>query len=100
MAGINFQKKARLLLKQPWITERSVGLGGLDKYVFVVDGKTNKPETKKAIEAVYGVKVKDVNIINVKGKPKRLGRSMGRTSKFKKAIVTLKKGHKIDIAPA
>lgn len=97
---MKFQKKARLLVRQPRVTEKSVGLAGLDKYVFVVDGKANKPETKKVIEAIYGVKVKDVNIVNVKGKPKRLGRSMGRTSNFKKAVVTLKKGHKIDIAPA
>ncbi|NCO15279.1 50S ribosomal protein L23 [Candidatus Wolfebacteria bacterium CG18_big_fil_WC_8_21_14_2_50_39_7] len=93
------QRKPTLLVKQPWITERASDLSGLGKYIFIVDKKTNKSEAKKAIESIYGVKVKAVNIINIKGKAKRLGRSLGRTSAYKKAIVTLREGQKIDIIP-
>lgn len=93
------QKGHALLVKQPWITERAVNFGALRKYVFIVDKNANKPETKKAIEKIYSVKVQDINIVNVKGKTKRVGRSIGKTSDFKKAIVTLKEGNQIDIMP-
>jgi large subunit ribosomal protein L23 len=98
-AGRQEYKSASLLIKQAWVTEKATDLSGLRKYIFIVDGKANKPETKKAIESIYGVKIESVNIINTKGKAKRLGRSLGRTSAFKKAIVTLKEGEKIDIVP-
>ncbi len=88
-----------LLMRQAWITEKATDLSALGKYIFIVDKKANKPETKKAIESIYGVKVERVNIINVKSKEKRLGRSLGRTSAFKKAVVSLKPGEKIDITP-
>jgi len=92
--------KSSLLIKQAWITEKAGDLSGFNKYIFIVDKKANKSEIKKAIESIYGVKVNDVNIINIKGKSKRLGRSLGKTSAYKKAIITLKEGHKIDIMPA
>ncbi len=92
--------KPALLVKQAWITEKAGDLSGLNKYIFIVDKKANKSETKKAIESIYGVKVNDVNIVNAKEKSKRLGRSLGKTSAYKKAIITLKEGHKIDIMPA
>ncbi|OGM89612.1 50S ribosomal protein L23 [Candidatus Wolfebacteria bacterium RBG_13_41_7] len=88
-----------MLVKQPWVTEKAVNAGALRKYVFVVDTKANKPEVKKMIEKIYSVKVADVNITNTRGKSKRLGRSIGRISGFKKATVTLKEGHTIDIMP-
>jgi len=91
--------KSMLFVKQPWVTEKAVSLSGLAKYVFIVDKKTNKSEVKKAIESIYNVKVENVNIINIKGKAKRLGRSLGKTSGFKKAVLTLKQGQKIDIIP-
>ncbi|MBU1180513.1 50S ribosomal protein L23 [Patescibacteria group bacterium] len=92
--------KPSLLIKQAWITEKAGDLSGFNKYIFIVDKKANKSEIKKAIESIYGVKVNDVNIINIKGKSKRLGRSLGKTSAYKKVIITLKEGHKIDIMPA
>jgi len=92
-------RQSALLIKQAWITEKATNLSGLRKYIFIIDKKANKPEVKKAIESIYGVKVESVDIINTKGKAKRLGRSLGRTSAFKKAIVTLKEGEKIDIVP-
>jgi large subunit ribosomal protein L23 len=93
------QHKSAFLVKQAWITEKAGDLSGLRKYIFIIDKKANKSEAKKAIESIYGVKVETVNIINTKGKAKRLGRSLGRTSAYKKAIVTLKEGQKIDIMP-
>lgn len=94
-----FQPKFTLLVKQAWITEKAGDLSGFRKYIFIVDKKANKLAVKKAIESIYAVKVKSVNIVNTKGKAKRLGRSLGKTSAFKKAIVTLKEGGKIDIMP-
>ena len=93
------QRQSALLVKQPWVTEKAGDLAALRKYVFIVDRKTNKSEAKRAIESIYGVKVENVNIINMKGKAKRLGRSLGKTSAHKKIIATLKEGQKIDIIP-
>jgi len=98
-ASATRQRVSTLMIRQPWITEKATDLGGFRKYIFVVDRKANKSEIKKAIESIYSVKVKDINIINIKGKAKRLGRSLGKTSSIKKAIATLRKGEKIDIMP-
>lgn len=84
-----------LNLIQPRISEKAGALGRLNKYVFVVKNKTNKVEVKKAVESKYQVKVVRVNIVNTKGKIKRLGQIAGKTPGFKKAIVTLKKGESI-----
>ncbi len=86
------------IIKQAWITEKAGDLTHVKKYVFIVDKKTNKPEVKKAIESIYKVKVASVNIVNAKEKPRRLGRTMGKVSGFKKAIITLKEG-KIEVMP-
>ncbi|MBI3638216.1 50S ribosomal protein L23 [Candidatus Wolfebacteria bacterium] len=90
------RRGSAFLLKQAWITERAGHLVADRKYIFIVEKSANKPEIKKAIEVAYKVKVQDVNIVNVKGKSKRLGRNVGKTSPFKKAIITLKEGQKID----
>lgn len=96
---IEISKPAKFSVKQAWITEKAANLASLNKYVFLVDENFNKPETTKAIESIYGVKVAAVNIINKKGGVKRLGRTVGKVPGHKKAIVTLKEGHKIDIMP-
>ena len=85
------------ILKQPHITEKATQLAEGNKYVFQVYNSANKVEVKKIIEKMYGVKVEFVNILNVIGKKRRVGRSYGKQSGFKKAIVTLPKGQKIDI---
>ena len=88
------------MVKHPWITEKAGRLiDSENKYIFLVDKKMNKPQTAKAIESIYGVKVLSVNMINKKGKIKRLGRSTGKIPGHKKAIVQLGKGHKIDVMP-
>ena len=86
-------------LKQ-FMTEKAVSLSENGKYVFKVSGKTNKPEIRKAVERLYDVKVKDVRIINTGGKKRQVGRFEGFKPGYKKAIVTLKQGYKIEISHA
>lgn len=85
------------LLKSPHVTEKSSIMQADGKYVFKVSRATNKNEIKKAMESVFKVKVVGVNIINARKKRVRLGKNEGWSGGFKKAIVTLKKGDKIDI---
>lgn len=86
-----------LILEGPHITEKTTNLAQEGKYVFQVTNRANKTEIKKAIERLYKVKVESVNILNMPSKIRRVGRSIGRLAGFKKAIVSLQKGHKIDI---
>lgn len=90
-------KDPRDILKKPVVTEKSTSLLQDNKYTFVVDPSANKTEIKQAVEKVFKVKVEKVNTMNVKGKIKRVRRIPGRTPDTKKAIVTLKKGDKIEI---
>ena len=73
----------------PIITENSMDMAADKKYAFKVAKQTNKTEVRKAIEDIFGVDVAKVNIMNVNGKKKRMGRTMGMTSSYKKAVVTL-----------
>ncbi len=74
----------------PRLSEKANSLAKLNQFVFkVTGGKINKIELKKTIESFYGVKIANINTVAVKGKYRRYGRSYGRTSDFKKAIVTL-----------
>jgi large subunit ribosomal protein L23 len=88
--------KIPTILIQPRISEKAGGQAQMNKYVFVVAKGTNKVEVKKAVEAAYKVKVTQVNVINNHGKKRNFGRTKGVTADFKKAIVTLKKGDKIE----
>ncbi len=90
-------KDPRDILKRPVVTEKSTSLLQDNKYTFVVDPRANKTEIKQAVEKTFKVKVEKVNTMNVKGKIKRVRRIPGRTPDTKKAIVTLKKGDKIEI---
>jgi len=78
-------------------TEKGADMMRLGKYLFWVDKKANKVEIRNAVENIYKVKVGQVNTINVKGKPKRVRYTTGMTSGWKKAVVTLKEGSKIDV---
>lgn len=84
---------------KPIISEKSTFLEEENKYVFQVANNANKIEVKKAIEDIYGVKVEKVNIINKKRKKRRLGRYEGYRPGYKKAIVKLKQGSKIELVP-
>ena len=89
----------KFLIKNPLITEKATAESSLGKYTFLVDKKANKPEVKKAVENIYKVKVTRVNIVNARPKSRRLGRTMGVRPGYKKAIVTLAAGQKLDILP-
>ncbi len=78
-------------------TEKGTDLMMLNKYLFWVDKKANKIEIKNAVEDIYKVKVSGVNTIAMRGKTKRVRYEQGKTSDWKKALVTLKEGEKIDI---
>ena len=78
------------VILKPVITEKAMDMISAKRYVFKVATDANKPEIAAAVEAMFdGVKVADVNVINMKKKPKRLGVHAGYTGEWKKAIVTL-----------
>lgn len=82
---------------KPLVTEKSATLASENTYIFVVRSSMNKIEIKKAIHDMYGVKPKHVRIIHVLGKKVRYGRSRGRTKDWKKALVCLNEGEKIEV---
>jgi large subunit ribosomal protein L23 len=89
------------ILLKPIVTEKMTNLSDkLNRFGFVVSNKANKLEIKNAIQQMYGVNVKSVNTIRYAGKQKvrytKSGYSVGSKSAFKKAIVTLSEGEKID----
>lgn len=89
------------ILHRPIVTEKFTKLGeALNQYAFIVDRNANKLEIKKAVEEMYDVEIVDVNTMQYAGKNRsrftKTGVIKGRTKAFKKAIVTLKEGEKID----
>lgn len=92
--------EARDILIRPLITERTTDLMADGKYVFVVDKRANKIQIADAVREVFKVKVEDVNTVNVKGKTKRRGRTVGKTASYKKAIVKLAQGETIEFFTA
>jgi large subunit ribosomal protein L23 len=95
--------EAYQIIREPHITEKATYLGERNKYIFKIYPKANKIEVKKAIESLYPVKVEKVNIIHSAPKKRRLGKFDGWRQGLKKgywkAVVTLKKGDKIEIIP-
>ncbi len=92
------QLNVHSILKRPILTEKSTrGMEALNAYVFEVASEANKIMVKAAVEDLFDVKVKKVNIRNRLGKRKRVGRSVGFGKDHKAAIVTLKPGFKIDV---
>ncbi len=87
---------ARDILIRPKITERTTDLMAEGKYVFIVDKRANKIQIANAVAEVFNVKVEKVNTVNVKGKTKRRGRTVGKTANYKKAIVKLAAGETIE----
>ncbi|MBU1863967.1 MAG: 50S ribosomal protein L23 [Candidatus Omnitrophica bacterium] len=85
------------LIRNPLLTEKgSIQQADHNKYFFKVDVRANKKEIKEAVEKIYNVKVTKVHTMNIMGKFKRVRYQPGRTSDWKKAIVTLKPGDVID----
>ena len=84
-------------LKKPRVTEKATDLAEKNQYVFEVFPRAGKSEIKKAVESLYGVKVTGVGIVNIPRKEKRVGRNMGFKGGYKKAIVRIKQGQKIEM---
>lgn len=86
------------VIKKALITEKStVAKDENNKYVFEVDRKANKIQIATAVEKLFKVKVMDVHVMNMRGKKKRIGRIMGEKRAWKKAVVTLAPGNRIEI---
>jgi large subunit ribosomal protein L23 len=88
--------EATRAVKGFWISEKATDLGKNNQYAFLVSTDANKSQTKKEIETRFKVTVTKVNTITHHGKPKRWGTKRGHQPRFKKAIVTLKKGNTIE----
>jgi large subunit ribosomal protein L23 len=87
----------RDVLVKPVVSEKSYGLLDEGKYTFVVSPDANKTEIRLAVEAVFGVKVTNVNTLNRPGKRRRTRYGWGKRPDSKRAIVTLAEGDRIDI---
>jgi large subunit ribosomal protein L23 len=85
------------ILIAPWITEAATLAAEFNKYIFKVGPKANKGQIKKEIEDIYKVKVLSVNTVKISKKFKNYGRTPGWKTGFKKAIVTVKEGDKIEL---
>ena len=85
------------IIKRPLITEKNTNLMQYNKYSFEVDRNANKQQIKHAVETIFNVSVTAVHTMNVRGKMKRRGRAIGYTADWKKAIVTLAEGSRIEL---
>lgn len=77
------------IIRKPVITEKSMAEMAERKYTFIVHTSANKVQIKRAIEEVFGVKVEDVNTMNIEGKTKRVGVHVGKRASYKKATIKL-----------
>lgn len=91
---------ATRVLIRPRITEKAYAVNALDQYVFQVTSTATKTEVKRAVEEAYGVSVIAVNMIRLQGKRKNYGRTVGKRSSVKKALVRIKKGESIQLFQA
>ncbi len=86
------------VILRPMITEKATRLSGENKYAFEVRPHANKAQIKEAVEKYFNVKVKSVNVMNMKGKPQRVrGNRIKHRPDWKKAVVTLAPGDKIEL---
>ena len=86
------------ILIRPLLTEKITSLREVKNCVaFMVNRQATRLEVQRAVEKVLNVKVESVNVMNVKGKPKRQGRFVGKRPDWRKAIVTLKEGEKLEL---
>lgn len=87
------------VLQSPQISEKAGFLAESNQYIFRVSKRANKTEVKKAIESTFGINVASVRIINVPGKERKVGGKIGFKKGYKKAIVKIKEGQKIEVLP-
>ncbi len=91
-------EKVYEIIKRPVISEKSTALAEVgNRYVFEVEVMASKPEIRDAVERLFNVKVKAVRTMIMQGKSKRAGRNEYKRSNWKKAIVTLKEGNRIEL---
>lgn len=86
----------RDVLIKPYITEKTTAMMADNKYTFIVPLTANKIEIRQAVEQIFKVKVLDVSTLRVLGKTKRMGKHIGKRPDFKKAIVKLAPGERIE----
>lgn len=86
----------RDIILSPVVSEKSYAAVQNKRYSFIVDIRAKKSEIKRAVEEIFKVKVLKISTMNIKSKPKRLGRSVGTSARKKRAVVTLGKKDKID----
>jgi len=91
------QLNAYGIILRPLITEKAQIMTGQNKYAFEVDKRANKMQIKEAVEVAFSVNVKEVNTAVMKGKRRRYGRALTKQPEWKKAVVTLAPGDKIEL---
>jgi large subunit ribosomal protein L23 len=89
----------RDIIIRPIISEKSYSMIEQNRYTFEVAKSSNKTQIAQAISDIFDVTVTDVNTMNVTGKPRRVRQAKGKTRDWKKAVVKLKAGDKLDIFP-
>jgi large subunit ribosomal protein L23 len=94
---VNKISDPRDILIRPVVSEKSYGLSDIGKYTFIVAPSANKTQIKQAVEAVFRVRVLQVNTVNRPGKRKRTRYGWGKRNDTKRAIVSLAEGDRIDI---
>lgn len=91
--------EAYKVLQRPHVTEKATDLTSKNQYIFEIFRDANKNQVKKAVEDVYGVDVVGVRIINIARKKRRLGKIEGWKRGYKKAVIKIKAGQKIEVLP-
>jgi large subunit ribosomal protein L23 len=86
-------------LKSAHVTEKAGDLAKKNQYIFKIQSEANKTEIKKAVEDIFKVNITAVKIINIPSKKRRLGKILGWKKGYKKAIITIKEGQKIELLP-
>lgn len=97
ISGVGVKGFSYDIVKEPHISEKGTYLAEQNKYIFEVVSDSNKQEIAKAISGIYSVDVLSVNIVRIPAKKRRLGKTEGFRKAYKKAIVTIKDGQKIEI---
>lgn len=91
------ESSAHKVLLYPQVSEKATFLNEENKYVFIVSKNSSKKEITQSVKDVYGIKPVSVNTVKVGGKERRYGRTLGKTSDYKKAIITIPEGETIQI---
>ena len=85
-----------IVIKRPWVSEKSQRISAFNQYVFLVEPSANKHMVRQEVQKRYDVQVMQVDVTRLKGKVKRFRNQLGKRAGLKKAIVTLKEGQKIE----